>query len=118
MSFTLLEENARKDEKSIHDDILKKAFDQFDYLGIATREYLIEDIIQPQGIVFDDKHYYRLEEIEKYFTAIFGKDVTPLLLERLKRNLNNLLMSIAIVVAPIMLLRLCHSMLGSNTLVR
>jgi len=74
LSFTLSKENARKDGESIRGDILKKAFDQFDYLGIATREYLIEDIKQ-QGIVFDDKHYCQLEEIEKYFTALcFLKD--------------------------------------------
>lgn len=65
------------------------------------KEDLIEDI-EAQGMLLDDKHYYQSEEIEKEFQSLFGKDVTPLLVERLKRILNNL-MSVAIVVLPVTL---------------
>lgn len=52
------------------------------------RDLLIEDI-EEQGIVLDDKHHYSLKEVEKRFTELFGKDVTPLLIERLKRILGD-----------------------------
>lgn len=45
-------------------DIQRKAFDKFDVLGNVFRDYLIEEI-ERQGIVFDYKHHYRLQEIEE-----------------------------------------------------
>lgn len=75
--------------KPIRGDILKKAFDKFDYLGISAKQVLIEDL-EVQGMTLDDRHYYRLKEIENRFISLFGKDVTPLLVERLKRILSDL----------------------------
>ena len=70
-------------DKPIRGDVLKNALKQFDYLGISVRDMVIEDI-ENQGIVLDDKHYYSLKDIEKRFDELFGKDVTPLLIERIK----------------------------------
>lgn len=77
-----------ENDKPIRGDILKNALKQFDYLGISVRDVLIEDIEQ-NGIVLDDKHYYTLKDIEKRFTELFGKDVTPLLIERIQRILGS-----------------------------
>lgn len=111
-----MSEKNTKGSESIRGDILKKAFDQFDYLGIATKQYLIEDI-EKQGIVFDGKHYYKLDEIEKRFKELFGRDVTPLLIEKLKRNLNNV-MTVAVMLMPITILRLCHIAISTNAIIR
>lgn len=52
------------------------------------RDLLIQDI-EDQGIVLDDKHYYALRDIAKRFDKLFSKDVTPLLIERIKLILND-----------------------------
>lgn len=86
--------------RPIRGDILKKAFNKFDYLGETTKEVLIEDL-ELQGIMLDDKHHYRLGEIENYFNSLFGRDVTPLLIVRLKKILSDLKWS-AIGMLPIL----------------
>ena len=75
-----------QDDKPIRGDILKDALKQFDYLGISVRDLLIEDI-ENHGIVLDDNHYYSLKDIEKRFASLFGNDITPLLVERLRKIL-------------------------------
>ncbi len=83
-------------------NVLKKAFDRFDVLGISIRELLVEEIEQ-QGIVFDDKHFYKLDEIEQRLANIFGDDATQLLIERIKKTLNDLKWSVIILLPALQL---------------
>lgn len=85
----ILTENNFDERRPIRGDILKKALDKLQLvIGTGMKDYLIEDI-EHQGIVFDDEHYYEIEEIERRFVDIFGKDTAPLVVERIKKALRD-----------------------------
>ena len=99
------------DDKPIRGDVLRDALRQFDSLGTSMKELLIQDI-EAQGIVLDDKHYYALRDIAKRFDELFSKDVTPLLIERIKRILGDSKMLI-IASAPIVQFALAYNYIGT-----
>ncbi len=76
------------------------------------KELLIQDI-EAQGIVLDDKHYYALRDIARRLDELFSKDVTPLLIERIKRILGDSKMLITIASAPIVQLALAYNYVGT-----
>jgi hypothetical protein len=61
---------------------IKAAFEELVYLG-DTFSWLVTRHLTLQGVIFDDNHYYSLEQIEKLLTDLLGDYFTPLLIERL-----------------------------------
>lgn len=95
------------EDKPIRGDVLRDALRCFDSLGTSMRELLIQDI-EEQGILLDDKHYYALRDIAKRFDELFSKDVTPLLIERIKRILTDSKMLVIASVPVVQLGLVCN----------
>ena len=73
------------DEK-IHGDVLQKALNAFDFLGIALKDALIE-YIEKNGFILDEDHSYTLNELQDKLAAVFGYDAAELMIKRLGKAL-------------------------------
>ena len=70
-------------QQLVRGDVLKSVFEEIDIIGIACKQLLI-DLLELEGIVFDDNNWYLSSEIEKALLKTFGEDATPLLMKRIE----------------------------------
>jgi hypothetical protein len=75
----------REESKSIPGDKLKVALDGvLKIFGEPGRQYILEDL-QSHGIVLEEQHAYKLEQV-KSALSIIGGDSATLIVERLRKS--------------------------------
>ena len=69
-------------KQALRGNIIEAAFDELELLGHTFSMVVLKYLVS-KGVVFDNKHYYSLEQLEKLLVGLFGLTVTPILIERL-----------------------------------
>jgi hypothetical protein len=75
-----------KDEMHVRGDLIRKVFDQLNFLSQTFKELMIERL-EADGMTLDARHKYTLKEIEKSLSALFGRDAAELIIKKMLRGL-------------------------------
>lgn len=74
-------------KQPVRGDIIQKALDSLNFMGLNIKDTLIE-YFQSHGVILDTEHFYTLGQIEKEIQTLFGENATEILVQQIAAGIS------------------------------